>query len=122
MSLSCVLEKGQILIRETSAKFDEPELIVWYWPTRFGRRDLEKWDGSDPYKPDDIKIHHHSTTYSLKLPGMGVWTDSGIQGNTQAVRVDIEPIPRPKVRKGIETRFRNGRWEKYLKTKGWVAA
>ena len=33
----------------------------------------------------------------------------------------VEPVPMPKVRKGIETRYRNGRWEKLLK-KGWVAA
>ena len=33
-----------------------------------------------------------------------------------------QPIPQPKVRKGIEARYRNGRWEKYTKAHGWTAA
>lgn len=32
------------------------------------------------------------------------------------------PIPCPKVRAGIETRYRDGRWEKYPKSSGWVPA
>jgi hypothetical protein len=40
--------------------------------------------------------------------------------------VTTEPVPCPKVRPGIETRWasRHGvaGWEKYLKTKGWVLA
>jgi hypothetical protein len=31
-------------------------------------------------------------------------------------------FPCPKVRANIETRYRDGVWQKYLKTKGWVAA
>lgn len=120
--LTCVLENGRILIRETMAKQDEPEYIVWYWPTRFGRHDLERWDGSEPYKAEDVQVWNHGTSYNIKFPGLSVWTDSGILGNTKAVRVETAPIPRPKVRKGIEVRFTRGRWEKYLKTKGWVAA
>lgn len=32
------------------------------------------------------------------------------------------PYPCPKVRAGIETRYRYGQWEKNTKAKGWVAA
>lgn len=32
------------------------------------------------------------------------------------------PAPPPKVRRGIETRWYQGRWEKLLQTKGWVPA
>ena len=32
------------------------------------------------------------------------------------------PIPCPKVRAGVETRFYRGYWQKYLQSKGWVAA
>lgn len=31
-------------------------------------------------------------------------------------------IPCPKVRKGIDTRFSHGVWQKYLKSEGWVKA
>lgn len=34
----------------------------------------------------------------------------------------IEPVACPKVRKGVETRYHFGRWEKFLKADGWIAA
>lgn len=32
------------------------------------------------------------------------------------------PYPSPTIRKGIESRYQGGRWEKYLQTKGWIPA
>ena len=32
------------------------------------------------------------------------------------------PIPPPKVRKGIEVRYHNSRWEKCTKREGWIPA
>ena len=32
------------------------------------------------------------------------------------------PIPCPKVRAGIMTRYNSGEWQKYLKAKGWCTA
>ena len=43
-------------------------------------------------------------------------------GQTPALSITETPIPRPKVRVGVETRYRDGRWEKLLKARGWVAA
>jgi hypothetical protein len=44
-------------------------------------------------------------------------------GRTESIYTEKHPVPCPKVRKGIETRYRNGRWEKYLiSAKGWTAA
>lgn len=47
-----------------------------------------------------------------------VWIDP----KAQATTVEEILIDCPKVRKGIETRFRNERWEKYSKVKGWIMA
>jgi hypothetical protein len=41
-------------------------------------------------------------------------------GQTPSIIIEETPVPRPKVR--VDTRWQSGRWEKYLKTKGWVAA
>jgi len=41
-------------------------------------------------------------------------------GQTEAVRRTEEPVPPPRTR--CETRWHNGRWEKLLARKGWVAA
>jgi len=43
-------------------------------------------------------------------------------GKTLPVKTDRQPIPCPKVRKGTETRYLMGHWQKYTKTKGWVSA
>ena len=54
----------------------------------------------------------------------GCWSESPMRGDQKAMRVDAEPFPCPKVRKGIETRYYYGQWEKYLKSskRGWVLA
>lgn len=36
--------------------------------------------------------------------------------------VSRTPVPCPRVRAGVETRYRHGRWEKLTKRAGWVAA
>lgn len=36
--------------------------------------------------------------------------------------VSHEPIPMPKVRAGIATRYDGGRWQKYSKREGWTRA
>ena len=43
-------------------------------------------------------------------------------GNAQAEFVEETPVPLPKIRKGIETRWYQGRWQKYIASKGWVSA
>lgn len=39
-------------------------------------------------------------------------------GSTQSIKTETLDVPRPKCR--VETRWKNGRWEKLLRT-GWVA-
>ena len=41
-------------------------------------------------------------------------------GSTKAIIMEESPLPCPKVRTGIETRYRDGRWQKLLKTQGWI--
>lgn len=43
-------------------------------------------------------------------------------GSTPAIITEESEVECPKVRAGIETRWKDGCWQKYLKTKGWVAA
>lgn len=118
---SCVLENGRILVRDYNPEYDKPEAIVYYWPTRFGRHDLERFDGGPPYDASEIQVRRSGYYgYSLKFPGCGLWVEQPLQGNTKAVRVERVPIEKPKVKSGIEIRWRNYGWEKYLKSKGWV--
>lgn len=41
-------------------------------------------------------------------------------GSVEAAHVETIPVPPPKVRAGIETRWKDGRWERLLK-RGWVS-
>jgi hypothetical protein len=47
-------------------------------------------------------------------------------GDVKAISVETTAVPKPKVRPGVELRWRHdgyrGYWQKYLKTKGWVTA
>lgn len=43
-------------------------------------------------------------------------------GSTKPIRVDEADAPAPKVRRGTETRWNRGRWEKLSKREGWIAA
>ncbi len=43
-------------------------------------------------------------------------------GKTLPIHSEEQPIPCPKVRAGIETRWNGNYWQKYLKSQGWVAA
>jgi hypothetical protein len=54
----------------------------------------------------------------------GEWVNVRIIGGGQAKAflVETTDVPMPKVRKGIETRFNSGCWQKYLKADGWVTA
>ena len=121
--LSAVLEHGRILIRETTLMQNEPTMMIHYWPTRFGRQVLVNPFATEHDKTEDIQVErdgHYG--YLLRFPGCGFWSESPLQGDQKAMRVDTEPYPCPKVRKGIETRYHYGRWEKYLKSskRGWI--
>ena len=43
-------------------------------------------------------------------------------GSTKAISVTTTEVPRPKVRKGMELRWHNYMWQKYIKSKGWIEA
>lgn len=48
------------------------------------------------------------------------WRCQGPAGSTPCDFIETENVPAPKCK--VETRWRNGCWYKYLKTKGWVVA
>lgn len=118
---------GWLCVRYEQAWSDKPEMTVNYWPIEHGRlRDyreaFSELDSDTPLYGDAI---YGSGGYSFAR-GYGSYSPvlrliDG--GSTKPVKTEVLPIPCPKVRKGIETRFSyRGYWEKYLKSQGWVAA
>lgn len=103
----------------------KPILRTWYWPimecSRYnaelyalGHELQESTSGIYAYAPDP----NNTLSYAALRTRFALCDG----GRTQAVRVESEPVPPPKVRAGIEVRWRDGCWWKYLKARGWVRA
>jgi hypothetical protein len=72
---------------------------------------------------DKEALYEGGGTYRIRMAAYTYRTASLSEyGNTRSMAIETEPIAAPKVRKGIETRYRDGRWQKYLKSEGWVTA
>ena len=106
-----------LCIRHEDVGYDIPETIVLYWPIgRLPRADYEHMLGREAFDEQRNGIfavrfgdsNHNYQRFQL---------ESG--GQTQAIAVERTQLPCPKVRKGIETRYCSGQWQKLLKT-GWV--
>lgn len=114
---------GDLVVADRYLCSDKPEVIVNYWPTGLSTRDFVR---NYAYELP-IELHNNGIgqgSYSI-IRGIGLTpiTVRLVNGSkTQCVKQDIVPIACPKVRAGIATRFRNSRWEKYLKSQGWVSA
>ena len=105
---------------EDSRGMEKPEKITHIWPAFFTGCTGMGW------RPEEQGIGKEA---ELRNSAVSVYLGDGIYWNGRlasemSLEPIVEPIPCPKVRKGTETRWHkwNGRWEKYLKTQGWVQA
>lgn len=98
--------------------FDKPERVIQHWPIgRAGR-----WIDFEAYDGYPVASGGCNYIYTIKIaPYDHVRLCLKNEGQTQSIDTIIEPVPCPKVRKGVETRWMNGKWEKYLKSQGWVS-
>jgi hypothetical protein len=98
---------------------DEPEVITSWYPTGIPARDYPDYLGqrleclgSGQYRPEGPRVNGFRPQFVFALLK---------GGDTLPEFTEREPLPCPKVRKGTETRYCQGRWEKLLR-KGWVPA
>ena len=99
----------------SSNSFLTPERVTNYWQVMHAIPGESSIDGAEAY----IEQRHYGSVVVYRL-GQRLWS-ADVAVRSECDRTESEPLPCPKVRKGIETRYRNGRWEKRLKT-GWVPA
>ncbi len=105
-------------IQDSFPLYDKPEMVINHWPIGIADRPIElaSHEGAEVLKGGC------SYEYTLRIaPYEYVRIYLKDQGQAKSIDTIIKPIPCPKVRKGIETRYRNGFWEKELKS-GWVTA
>ncbi len=115
--LSLAVEQGRLCVVSETTDYFQPELHRLYWPTNNGG----DWTAE---ALATAQVHRAAVgVYSCKVEGCGYRFDLVLTngGRTLPIKADKEPLPAPKVRKGTETRYRNGQWEKYT-AKGWKVA
>jgi hypothetical protein len=110
---------GALFVVYESTRYSEPILDRLWW--RVERVNRNPYNARWPQAGDTAK----------KSAGDGgvwhCWNDGGVTGDvvfnpkTEAAHRDVEPVPCPKVRRGVKTRWKDGRWEKLLKS-GWTPA
>jgi hypothetical protein len=113
---------GWLCVRNADTYSDRPELTVLYWPIEHGR--LRDYREAFPELGTETQLYGDRGSYTF-YRGMGHYSpiltlQDG--GATKPVKTETIPVPAPKVRKGIETRWYRGAWQKYLKAEGWVLA
>lgn len=107
-----VLRERRYYFAHTQTAFDKPESVTNYWLVCQAVIGEESYDGAEAYW-DNGRL-------AFRL-GERLWSREQYLASKPADITESAPLPCPKVRKGIETRYRQGRWEKCLRT-GWVAA
>lgn len=114
--------EGRLCVRADIVMSNEPTVTSLFWP--IGNQCAADWQEYIGHQMDG-----HDGNYWLSLDDVvrpfsrqrqAVFRlENGPQ--TKAIHVESRPVPRPKVRRGTEIRWRYGKWEKCLRN-GWVSA
>jgi hypothetical protein len=111
-----VTRDGKPHVRSAFVLNSEPILRVLYWP-------IERWRGRLPEDETPLtRINtgiYRPTNYSIF--GTMLYTGAVRNGGAEASAVEELPIPPPRTR-NIAPRYRDGRWEKFSKARGWIPA
>ena len=115
---------GWMCLRTDSTDFNEPKRVRQWWRIEReqpGERAVIDLAGSY------ASMYAGRVAFKMGTgPGAAWASDRPVprdeNGKVTALATEVTDYPCPPVRKGIETRYRNGGWQKYLKSKGWVAA
>jgi hypothetical protein len=106
-----------------SNSYFDPERIthVWHletWPPPMDDEDREirkKYEGMET-----VAFRSFGGNWEVRIPCGSSSRAVILSGSAKAIETHTDPVPRPKTTK--ETRWKDGRWEKLLKTRGWVPA
>jgi hypothetical protein len=117
---------GVLCVTVTQTEYGQPMLCTDYWPTLARTRDFCRYHEC---QPEELATRFEvrrviAGFYDVTDRTHGAWRthyDLALVdgGKTQSIRRELSPYPPPKTR--CKTEYRDGRWHKYSKTKGWQA-
>lgn len=110
---------GWLAIREEDNWTDEPVKVITWWPiyqdSLASLNSMELLDKECTYEGSGV--------YNIRIAPYQYRRAALSQGgSTLPIATERVAIPAPKVRKGVQIRYRHGSWMKYLKSEGWVIA
>jgi len=109
--------QGKWCVRCYYPLFTEPKISICHWPIGHAshRVDLSRYNEQEVFASRSGLFRLRTAPYEY----VNLYLIDG--GKTQSIETITENISCPKVRRGIETCWKNGRWEKLLKS-GWKPA
>lgn len=117
---------GLLYVRAEFADYGKPEKVIHYWPVRgTDGRQLRVDQYNRQYVGEELAWAQigAGNYYVKNRPAMSPVNVRLLNdGQTQAAWTETEPIPEPKQRgKKCETRYKDGRWQRYKQREGWVS-
>ncbi len=103
-------------VRYASTRYSEPVEDVLYWKVVRIQRNAYNMDV--PVIGDVVQSSPHTGGLWFVTSRSSGEVSTGT-GSTQAAYRESVPFPCPPVRKGLQTRYLDGEWQKLLKS-GWV--
>jgi len=121
MSMQGVLREreGALYVVYETTKDSEPQRVRMWWLVQQTRGN--QYSANRPEAGDKATANGDSHSWGCYREGCGSTGSVSFPGNQQAAFVETEDVPQPKVRKGIEIRWYQGRWQKYTKREGWIS-
>jgi hypothetical protein len=106
--------KGLLYVESHWPMQDKPVDLISFYPTGIRSRDYSEYVGRRAWRVGPGIYQPDSTGFAPKFA-------LAKYDQTRPEFTEEVPIPCPKVRRGIQTRFRDGCWSKLLK-RGWILA
>ncbi|MHC4622209.1 MAG: hypothetical protein ACYTEQ_31120 [Planctomycetota bacterium] len=115
---------GRLCVVYETSDYSRPVIVRHWWP--IGNSCVSDWKEDIGEALCAFGQGSFGFADSRKWPAYGLHRSISFRlvngGQTQPIHTERVDFPAPKTRRGIELRYRDGEWQKLLKTRGWVAA
>jgi hypothetical protein len=115
-----VSRDGKLFVLYETSDFSEPKITHIWW--QIVRTTGNPYHCNRPAEGDVATFRGNGewSTHDGKTNVTSGSVNTG-SGDSKAAHVVTFSAPAPKVRSNVETRWQDGRWQKYSKRQGWIS-